>query len=399
MLAMLPGCTELPTSEGGFPVLGGLSRKAARPIVLLASNAINDATLFINGLTQNIVVLYHLFESLGWSPRLLQHSVTEGAERQAFLGRYRYTSHPEVVRSTEKVRLLIEIGMSLDPETRAHLRNMGTKIVKLYLGNILNIDIETIQNYSSQFFNHHLVGELDEIWTSPHYAQHVEYAAVLNRVPAERGIVVPYVWEPCFLERYGSREELEWTDKGDWMHRDVIIMDPNISFQKCSFYSLLLVEAFARAYPAWRGKVYVVNGDRLQLSPNSINGFLPHLGLWRDKRMVLSGRRRIHEVLADHRSACFVTHQWNNDYNYMTLELFHYGYPIVHNSVGWSGFGYYYDVNAWDAAVETLRAAIQDHAGHLGTYQTHAANLVWRHSPHNPAVQERWRGLLGEMGE
>jgi hypothetical protein len=115
--------------------------------------------------------------------------------------------------------------------------------------------------------------------------------------------------------------------------------------------------------------------------------------------MVLSGRRRIHEVLADHRSACFVTHQWNNDYNYMTLELFHYGYPIVHNSVGWSGFGYYYDVNAWDAAVETLRAAIQDHAGHLGTYQTHAANLVWRHSPHNPAVQERWRGLLGEMGE
>ena len=387
-----PGLTEIPASEGPFPLLTPLS--TVKPIVILASNAINDATLFINGLTQNIVVLYHLFEALGWSPCLLQHSITEGAERQAFLGRYRYTTHAEVVRSTERVALLIEIGMSLDAGTRGHLRRAGTRIVKLYLGNILNIDIETIQNYRDQFFNHHLVGELDEIWTSPHYAQHVEYAAVLNRVPVEMGKVVPYVWEPCFLERYGSREEYEYVAK-DWRDRDIIIMDPNISFQKCSFYSLLLAEAFARAHPTWKGKVFAVNGDRLSLSPNALNGLLPNLTLWKEKRIVLSGRQRIHEVLAAHRSACFVTHQWNNDYNYMTLELFHYGYPMVHNSVGWAGFGYYYDVEKWSSAVETLRMAMQDHDAVAGIYRTHAANLVWRHSPHNPEVQKRWRDLLG----
>ena len=389
-----PGATEIPASEGPFPLLTPLVATATRPTVLLASNAINDATLFINGLTQNIIVLYHLFEALGWSPCLLQHSVTEGAERQAFLGRYRYTTHPEVVRSQETVTLLIEIGMSLDAGTRGHLRSRGTRVVKLYLGNILNIDIETIQNYRDQFFNHHLVGELDEIWTSPHYAQHVEYAAVLNRVPLSRGKVVPYVWEPCFLERYGGRAEYEYTVGVDWRTRDILITDPNISFQKCSFYSLLLAEAFARAHPEWKGKVYAVNGDRLSLSPNALNGLLPHLSLWRDKRIVLSGRQRIHEVLAAHRSACFITHQWNNDYNYMTLELFHYGYPIVHNSVGWAGFGYYYDVEAWSHAIDTLRGAMQDHDGQIGLYRTHAANLVWRHSPHNPAIQQRWKDCL-----
>ena len=37
----------------------------------------------------------------------------------------------------------------------------------------INIDIDTIQYYPSMFFNHHLVGEIDEIWTSPHYQQHL----------------------------------------------------------------------------------------------------------------------------------------------------------------------------------------------------------------------------------
>ena len=386
----LPGNTMLPSEEYLETTLTPLLA-LQRPVIILASNEVTDQNLFINGLTQNIVILYHLFESLGYQVYLLQHSLTS-AEKKGFLSDYRSISCQDMVMKQMKIHMFMEIGMSLDALTRSYLRTIGCKIVKLYLGNILNIDIETVQNYSNMFFHHHIVGEIDEIWTSPHYLQHIEYAALLNRVPMSKGIVVPYVWDPCFLKQY-SKGSLEWV-RTDWKTQDIVIMDPNISFQKCSFYSLLLAEAFSKRCPEWRGNVHVVNGDRIKLSSHAFNRLLPSLTLWASGRIKLYERKKIHNILETHRSACFLTHQWNNDYNYMTLELLHGGYPILHNSEGWRDYGYHYDINEWDAACETLGNALQHHHENRFIYQTHAAQLIWKHSIHHPDVQRRWKELL-----
>jgi hypothetical protein len=393
MNSELPGNTILPFEERKNPYLTPLNLPLTRKQIILATNEINDQTLFINGLTQNIVILYHLFESLGFEAYLLQHSVT-ASEKKEFLKEYRYINTQDMVKNRMNIAVFMEIGMSLDSATRGYLRSVGAKIIKLYLGNILNIDVETIQNYSNMFFNHHLVGEIDEIWTSPHYMQHIDYAAVLNRTAIENGRVVPYVWDPCFLTQYGARETFEWKAPADWTTTTMVIMDPNISFQKCSFYSLLLADAFARRHPEWKGKVLVVNGDRLKISSNAHNNFLPELTLWKQGRIELTGRQRIHQVMEKNRSACFLTHQWNNAYNYMTLELLYANYPILHNSDGWETYGYHYDVNEWDNAVDTLCNALQNHQRNLHIYKTHAANLIWKHSSNHPDIQARWRTLL-----
>ena len=389
----LPGNTLLPLEEHEPNCATPLTLPLERPVIILASNEVNDQNLFINGLTQNIIVLYHLFESLGYRPYLLQHSINP-TEKKAFIHSYRSITTQEMVMKRLPIRTFIEIGMSLDALTRGYLRTIGTKIVKLYLGNILNIDIETIQNYSNMFFNHHIVGEIDEIWTSPHYQQHVEYAAILNRTPIENSRVVPYVWDSFFMTQYGNKEQFQWVPPADWRTVDVVIVDPNISFQKCSFYSLLLVEAFSKAYPEWRGTVQIINGDRLKLSSNAHNNLLPSLELYRSGRVALYDRKRIHTILQENRSACFITHQWNNAYNYMTLELMYANFPIVHNSDGWDTYGYHYSLTAWDRAIQTLANAIQNHQENLTVYQTHAARLIWKHSIHNPAIQQRWSALL-----
>ena len=389
----LPGNTLLPSEENVDISLTPLSLSLDRPAIILASNEVNDQNLFINGLTQNIVILYHLFESLGYDSYLLQHSTTT-SDKKAFLKNYRSITTQGMVQQPMNIRAFIEIGMSLDSLTRGYLRSVGAKIVKLYLGNILNIDIETIQNYSNMFFNHHIVGEIDEIWTSPHYMQHMDYAALLNRTPMDKGRVVPYVWDSCFLTQYGNREQFEWIPPADWRTMDIIIMDPNISFQKCTFYSILLVEAYAKLHPEWRGNVHIINGDRLKLSSNSHNNLLPTLSLYRSGRITLYERKKIHQILEQHRSACFLTHQWNNDYNYMTLELLYCNYPILHNSEGWAPYGYSYSINAWEKAIETLHGALTNHERNLHMYKTHAANLIWKHSSHNPSIQRRWRELI-----
>lgn len=78
----------------------------------------------------------------------------------------------------------------------------------------------------------------------------------------------------------------------------------------------------------------------------------------------------------------------------MTLELLYCNYPILHNSDGWSNFGYHYSVNQWDKAIETMYKSLTNHKENLNIYKTHAANLIWKHSIHNPSIHTRWKVLL-----
>jgi hypothetical protein len=390
MTSYLPGNTLFPPEEKDSVTLIPLQR--LNKVIILASNDVNDETLFLNGLTQNIIILYHLFESMGYTAYLLQHPTNNQTEKRAFIHQYRVISPQDMVKQPIPIAFFIEIGMSVDAMIRSYLRITGARIVKLYLGNILNIDIETIQNYKSMFFNHHSVGEIDEIWTSPHYYQHIDYCAILNRVDITKARVVPYVWDSCFLTRYGAKEMMEWIAPSQWQNTNIVIMDPNISFQKCYFYPLLLIQAFSKKYPEWRGKVHIINGDRIKLSANAYNRFLSALSI--KDRVVLHPRKKIHAILEEYSSACFITHQWNNDYNYMTLELMYCNYPILHNSEGWNKYGYHYSVNEWENAVETLYGAIKNHKDNLPIYKLHAANLIAKHSIYHPTIQERWATIL-----
>ena len=369
-----------------------LTLSVQKPIVIFGINDINEHMLFQNGLTQNVIMLYDLFECIGYQSYLLQHAASD------MICSYRTISLQNVVKQSMNISLFIEVGVSLDTITRQYLRSIHAKIIKLYLGNILNIDIETVHYFNNKvFFHHHVVGDTDEIWTSPHYAQHVEYAATINRTPVQKSRIVPYVWDPKCLTYYGKKETMKWTAPHHWSIQDIVICDPSISFQKCTFYSLLLVEAFSKQFPEWKGHVHLINGDRMMLSSHSLHHVLPSLTLHQAKRITFHSRKKIHTIMEDHPSACFITHQWNNAYNYMTLELMYCNYPILHNSDGWESYGYHYSINKWDAAIQTLYLALTCHKENINIYQTHTAQLTWKHSIHHPDTQCEWRTILTSL--
>ena len=69
-------------------------------------------------------------------------------------------------------------------------------------------------------------------------------------------------------------------------------------------------------------------------------------------------------------------------------------YPILHNSEGWSNMGYYYNINKWDDAIQTLHNALTQHTANLNIYKSHTANLIWKHSIHNPDIQSEWISII-----
>ena len=240
---LLPGMTRLgyepTTGKPPFRSLLEIKPLAQRPLILLATATITTENMFSNGLFQNVFLLYRMFDAMGWTPLLLVNSKPKNLDGVPELLKHcRVISAEDLVMQPIPIKAYIEIGMSLDSSLRRFLKMTGARICKLYLGNILNIDIETPVFYPGMNFSHHVVGEMQEIWVSPHYAQHSEYAAALNHVDpgTSRQRVAPYVWDPCMITDDGRRR-LQWRPRVEGEPERVIIMEPNISFQKSALGS------------------------------------------------------------------------------------------------------------------------------------------------------------------
>jgi len=369
-----------------------------RKVVLLATATITFDNLFSNGLFQNVFVLYRMFDAMGYAPILVIHEKPSGLDKiPPMLHSCRMMTTEQVILQPIPVIALIEIGMSIDPLLREFVKMLGGKLAKLYLGNILNIDTETPIFYPSMHFAHHIIEKIDRVWVSPHYGQHAEYTAYLNHLipPTDlNDMIAPYVWDKCIVTRDGQ-ENLTWAPRSKPEDDVFVIMEPNISFQKSSFIPLLAIEHWYRITgKKWKGKVVVINGERLGTTPHFSQNIMPNLDIFTDGRVELKDRMDIMSVMKAYPSAIFVLHQFNNEYNYMTLELLNCGFPAVHNAATWSQFGYsYVGNNVFDAAKQ-IDAAYNLHSERLEIYKAHAHTLMWRHSPYNPDVHSAWEALL-----
>lgn len=366
-----------------------------RKVILLATCTINNSSLFVNGLFQNVFVLYKLFDSIGYAPILLINDKPNDIDTvPSILKHVRMITLDDIMKSPMRIHLYLEIGMSISPHIRKLLRGTGARIAKLYLGNILNIDIETPMFYPGMHFSHHVVGELDQIWVSPHYKQHQEYAAVLNQVTATPASmkIAPYVWDPTILTLDETRR-LRWRPRKQGEPETFVIIEPNISFQKCSLVPILIIE---RSYRANKRPMHVLvgNSERITKNPFFIQTIMPSLELVKDGMIKFSGRHDTPIVMAEYPHATGICHQWNNQYNYMTLEYLAAGFPVIHNSPDWYDVGYYYRDNNLIEGAAALEQARTYHETSLERYKSGAEVLRWRHSPYNPDVQKAWLELL-----
>jgi hypothetical protein len=364
---------------------------SSKKIITLATATIHNDSLFVNGLFQNVFILYKMLDAMGYAPILLVNEKPSDLNKvPAILRNVRMIVTEEIIRNSIPIYLNIEIAMSIDSSMRKYLRDRGSKTVKLYLGNILNIDIETPIFYPGVHFAHHVTGEIDEVWVSPHYKQHYEYAGLINKVAPAK--IAPYVWDPSILTLGGTRQ-YKWRPRTVGEAQVFVILEPNISFQKCSLVPLLIVE---KLYRNSKGdfKVLIGNSERLQANPFFTKTILPTLELYKDGRLIFSGRNTITSIMNDYPSCIAIAHQWNNQYNYMTLEYLVSGFPIIHNAHDWSDAGYYYEGSSIDKGSEVLKKVIDFHSTSLEQYAAGAAAIQWRHSPYNPEVHKAWNKLL-----
>lgn len=389
-MGSVPSTKIIPTCS-----LTSMPSLAQRPLILIATATITDENIFANGLFQNVFVLYRMFDAAGWTPLLVVNDKPKSLEKiPEVLRNSRVVSVEDLVKQPLPAKAYVEVGMSIDPNIRRFLKMIGAKCYKLYLGNILNIDVETPVFYPNMSFSHHVIGEMDGVWVSPHYGQHSEYALSLNHLDLKtKKQIAPYVWDPCIITNEGRRA-ITWRSRAGNEPETFVIMEPNISFQKSGLFPLMALEAWYRNHKDWKGQVVIVNGERLVSIPFFRDTILQTLDLFTDNKIVILGRKDMVSMMTEYPSATFCLHQWNNEYNYMTLELLYCGFPVLHNAQSWGEFGYCYAGNSISDFGAKLNAVRERHQECLETYKAHAKALAWTHSPYNPEIQKAWIALL-----
>lgn len=367
-----------------------------RKVILLATATITDENIFSNGLFQNVFFLLRMFDAMGCLPILVVNQKPKTLENiPEVLRTCRILCVEDLIKQPIPIFAYIEIGMSVDTLLRKFLKLTGARICKLYLGNILNIDVETPIFYPGMHFSHHVIGELQEIWVSPHYLQHAEYACALNHVDisGQKYKIAPYVWDPSVLIDDGKRY-LGWKPTAPDTPEQFIIMEPNISFQKCSLLPLVMIDAWYRKHPSWNGKITVINGERIHQVQFFRENILSQLDIVKNGKVEFIGRKDMVSLMREYPSATFICNQINNEYNYMLLELLWAGFPVIHNAKCWSEYGYYYEGNSIQNAAEMIQLSKQSHHEFLETYKSHAKTLAWKHSPYNPEIHRGWKEIL-----
>jgi hypothetical protein len=372
-----------------------------RKIVLLSTAMITDDNIHSNGLFQNVLCFYKMFDAMGYAPILLvPEKPTSLKNIPDFLRKCRIMVTDELLKQpVANISALLEIGMSMDPLVRQFVKMIGGRLLKVYLGNILNIDVETPTFMPSHHFAHHVVGRNDAVLVSPHYGQHLEYASYLNHIEAPKCLadgIAPYVWDPSILTRDGTHA-LAWRAPVTPEEEVFVIMEPNISFQKCALIPLFIMERWYRTVgkaKGWKGKIQVVNGERLMMVSHFLENIMPYLEIYKDGRVESLGRKDIVSTLKEWPTATFVLHNYNNEFNYMTLELLWCGFPVLHNSPSWMEFGYGYQGADLATAALHVEEARTRHVERIEAYKAHAAILAWKYSPYNPAVHAAWARLI-----
>ena len=186
---------------------------------------------------------------------------------------------------------------------------------------------------------------------------------------------------------------MRWRPRREGEGETFIVLEPNISFQKSGLLPLLMIERWYRKTKK-PCKVLVGNGERFMKNPFFTNTIMPVLELVKDDCVTFSGRHDMVSIMNEFPYATGVLHQYNNQYNYMTLEYLHAGFPVVHNAPDWSDVGYYYEGNSPEAGAAALERSLAQHGNSLERYKAGAEALRWRHSPYNPDVQKAWAELL-----
>lgn len=289
-----------------------------------------------------------------------------------------------------KLDVIIELGIRLERDFTAPYRDRGGKLVSYMAGNA------TVMNFESVFLDGAAAARgsvaspdgFDSVWITP---QHMHMNAGVMEVMAGPAVEAPHIWAPTAIEHAVQSMGISPAFKDRPEQWSLATFDPNINVVKSFHIPLLVAEAAHRKEPDRIKRMMLFCTEHLKGRPH-FESYISCLTLGKANKVTAEGRHGIAAMLGREVDAV-ITHQWENDLNYLYWDVLWLGYPLIHNSSRIKQAGYYYPDFNPSAGGEALLDALANHQGQ----REQDLETVWNYHIGNPANQTKYHDLVMEV--
>jgi hypothetical protein len=353
-----------------------------------------QSALWSSGINQNNVFLALLLQRLPevelcW---LISYPDPQGAHPFGVLyGLPTWT----LADAIEQLDVIIEIGVRTDADSMNRFRDRGGRLVSYMAGNTMAMNFEAV---ASNVDHGEFISEapFDAVWITPqHWRMNHAYAVLTRSAHVER---VPHIWHPlCLTQSIFEHvaESFFWKDTPMEQGWRIGIFDPNINILKTFHLPVLVCEEAYRRQPNLIRQVSMFSANHL-MGNIHFEEFCAATELYRAKKLFAEPRYALAQVMGLHVDAV-VTHQWENELNYLYWDTLYSGRPLIHNSPSARDVGGYYESFDPQDGGRVLVDALAEHGARARAYRPRVLEFLWSFEIDNPAVQARHVDLLESL--
>lgn len=319
-------------------------------------------TLFSNGIRQNVLILRDLYEKCRNVEVAYIINTANQPKKENINDEFSpYLKHIITLEESFKKCDLIVIAQGSLPENVCKvLKKEGKKLVKHIMGPELSTFNETIlfkDNSEARNVYARNKNNISCIWISEHYYKRDK--CFFETMYDTEVVIGPYVWDPRFINSHIDKLLKQennihtglYVPSGKKQKR-ICSMEPNINIVKTSVVPIIINEQLYRKYPNTIQTSYLFSANKIKLKKDLIN-FVKDLDIYKAQKMFFEARYPIVWALQQH-TDIVLSHQNQNELNYLYLDAAWMGYPVVHNSPLMKELGWYYEENDVKTAVEHL---------------------------------------------
>ena len=372
----------------------------------------NIKDMFCNGIRQNAFYLGELLLNIGYDTYFLVNKTYNEKliSELAYDNRFKFIKHNQILK--EDFDIMISIGYEIEKELLELLKYMNTKIVSYNCGNSYIIDAETML-YSQHEQRKNMINFIkkdenipyDIIWSIPQMTNTNQYYwSTLFRTKC---IEVPFIWSSSSIDfamksTNKSYNDLFYTKREK--SKKIVVFEPNISIMKWCGPVLLICENVYRKDIESIKQVFINNiSDKSKDSSNmnkfnldAFTIFVNNLDLCKDGKLSIEGRFNTLEFMNIYADVV-VSHQWENNLNYLYFDLAWMGWPIVHNGSLCKDVGYYYEQFNYEEGGDVLLNVILNHDNDIDVYVKKNREAIDKYLTTNKELQEKYINLINDL--
>jgi len=303
----------------------------------------SSTPLFNSGLVQNAYFIYEVLINSGFQVDLLCYDpVYTKLEYKDIPVKTINQDIKQFDPSPYQLIITVATGISKDMYTKC--KKTKTRVVGFVCGAVLQMNMSSFLSDKSDTI---ITKDqpIDQLWIIGEYSYMSSYMEVLRNATSK---IVPHLWSPSLIE-YTTEHKFKKDPKSLFYNPQIhtqkkatlIIMEPNLYTVKNALIPIIAAEQFYKDNSNQLDEVFIFN---FPTKSDSAYAIINSLSVRPKIRIFKS--LHISDVLTHFNSKdtipIFVSFHQYNPWNYLTYELLYYGYPLVHNSDDFKGYGYHY---------------------------------------------------------